>query len=149
MPRRASLKQMKDVMQVRDVQRLAAEMQVVRINAELRQLDAQRDESVNKIQMDHDRWVEVISGPSFGLDFADGWSRSILQGEAELGRIDVQIGQTEDERTRRSEAWQASQARADAAEAMAGRAHRRERRLAEEAELAEATDRFLQRGARP
>jgi hypothetical protein len=136
----------KEVMKVRKVQRLAAEMQVMRATANLRQLDASRDESVNRLQDEHDCWSQVVSGPSLGLHFAGAWSKVILRGQAELGQIDAQIDEAEDERARRSGEWRAAQARADAAKAMGDRVARHERRLREEVELANVADRFIQRG---
>jgi hypothetical protein len=149
MRRRANVKTIKEVMQVRAIQRLAAEMQVVRATEALRQLDASRDESVNRLQDEQERWSEVVSGPSLGLHFAGAWSEAILRGEAELGRLDLQIVDAEAERTLRSGEWRAAQARADAAKVMADRVHRHERRLREEAELGEMTDRFMRRAVTP
>lgn len=146
MNRRGKSKTIKKIFEVRKVQRLAAEMQVMQATAKLRQLDASREESVNRLRSDFDCWSQVVSGPSLGLHFAGAWSNVILRGEAELGGINAQIGKAEDERTRRGEEWRAAQARADAAKAMGDRALRHERRLREEAELADVADRFMQRG---
>lgn len=137
---------MKQIMQVRRVQRMAAEMQVMRANAEMQQLDAQRVESVEKLQDEQSRWSQVVSGPSLSLHEAGAWSKVILRGDAELIGIESQIRDAEEERVRRNGEWRATRARADAAKVMADRVYRRERRLREEAELGEAADRFIQRG---
>ena len=146
---RRNLKTVLAVMEVRGVQRRAAEMQVLKADAELRQLDDRRHRSVEKLKGEMEAWSRSVTGRSVGLEIAAAWSRTILQGEAELDRTDLQIDQAKAERTRLGHEWAAASARSDAARTMGERALRRARRQREEQDLSNFADQFAQRRRAP
>lgn len=146
---RRNLTTVADVMKVRQAQKRAAEMQVARADAQLRQLDAAREQSLDTLQDEVARWTTSVTGKSFGLDFAAAWSKAILQGEAELDRLGLQIDDATSERGRLGREWAAASARAEAAQTMGERLRRKARRQREERELGDFADRFAQRRRSP
>ena len=144
MPSR-NLKAVRAVMEIRGVQRRAAEIQVEKANPRLRQLDVQRDESVEKLEAEMEAWSKSVTGRSVGLEISAAWSRAILQGEAELGRTDLQIDEAKVERSRLTLAWAAASARSEAARSMGRTLLRKAARQLEEQQLAAFADLFAQR----
>lgn len=133
------------VMEIRGLQRKAAEMQVETANAHLRQLDARRRESVENLKLEMEAWSRNVTGLTVGLEISAAWSKVILQGEAELGQTDLRISEAKTDRDRLGQAWAAATARSDAATTMGRTLLRRARRQQEELELAAFADLFAQR----
>ena len=134
------------IVEVRRIQRLAAEMQVADAVAAIHQLEGSRGENLDRLWEQEASWSREVSGGRFNLHLASVWSSAISIGEATIRQLSSRIDDAEDNKKRRCEDLHVAIARADAAEDLAKAASRRLTRLRDEASLAEMADRAARRG---
>jgi hypothetical protein len=136
---------LREIVEVRAVQRQAAELKVAEANRALTELDARQTRQRQTLEADQRLWKAAMSAPSLPLSLARAWSAEILKGEAALGETGREMDQARSEKADRGRVWHMASARAEAAEDLAIRAETADRRRLEEARLNEVTDRFAHR----
>ena len=147
MARPRDIRTLNRILDVRLVQRMAAEMEVARADAALRDLEARRCESLGVLQEEQESWSGSVAGSPINLDMAACWSSAILEREAGLRSLDTQVAGAEDDKRRMNGAWRDSMAREDVAESLARSARRSARRRREESALGDLADRTARRGS--
>jgi len=145
---RPNLENLRLLVTLRELQKAEIELRVSKSSNNLRRLDHHRAECVDLIDGQVEAWAASISGSSVGLDFARAWSNAIRDGEAALGRIDLQIEEAAVAHTALSAGLAVAGAHAEAAAQLRDRAVRRERRRREEQAMADFGDRHLYRRLR-
>ena len=145
MARRLDVSVMDKVVEVRRVQRLAAEMRAGEAAASLREIDRRRAQGLEALQEDQERWLQCFAGASLDLGSAGAWSTAVLTAEAQLNRIHAERIDAEAERARRADAWRGAITRSDVAKDLARTARNQRRRQREEAALEAVADRFARR----
>jgi hypothetical protein len=136
---------LRKIVEVRFVQRRAAEIEVVRAAAHLARTRVHRDVSKENLNLDQRCWSQTVSEPSMSVHLALTWSAAILAGEATLRRMEEKVVSADAEKSRRGGDWCAAQARLQAAQDLANSASKKVRRLREETALNHLADRLLQR----
>lgn len=147
MARRDKTRMLRRIVEVRAVQRQAAEQKVAEANQALARLDARQAAQRNALADHHRQWQAALGAPSLSLPLMQAWSFEVLKGEADLLQTAGEIERARDEKADRSRAWHIASALADAADAVAGRAETLDRRRLDEARLNEVSDRFAHRVA--
>ena len=145
MTRRDKTRMLQKIVEVRAVQRQAAEQRVAEANRTLARLDARQAEQREVLHGDRAQWKAVLSAPSLSLSLVGAWSAEILKGEVALRETAQDIETARSDKAGRSQAWHMASARADAAEELAARAETADRHRLEETRLNEVTDRFAHR----
>ena len=147
MRRRRELATMRKIVEVRDLQRLAAEMRAARAAEALTALDEKRAEGERRLDTEQARWAEWVGRPSLDLQMTNALSSLVLAEQDGLQRLDGEIAEAQEVKTTAAEDWMQASARLETAEDLTKAAARRVRRWREEAALVEAHDRFAQRKA--
>jgi hypothetical protein len=144
MTHREDVARMRDIVEVRTLQRRAAEMQALQAQADLRQADQTRVTHLDHIETQQQGWAQSLDARRLDLNLMRAWSAAIGTAHAELRGLDVARDEAEAVRAHAGLAWNAAIARADVAEELALAARQRARRRRDEAALAEMADRLIQ-----
>lgn len=131
---------LRQVVVVRDLQRLASEGSAARAASMLSaRQDAQRESERVRTSAE-ENWRATLSAPSFPLDMALLWSSALLRREEELGRAARDVQGAAGELRRRAADWHAAVSRRDVAEDMARKAEKDRARKGDETALQDALD---------
>jgi len=148
MARRRDLKTLTALVEVRQVQQRSAEMAVARADAALRALRDEQSQTDAQLRDQQDRWSRSISGPVMSLPMANAWSAGILNGEATLRRVNLDIDEADRDRADKAAGWRRSLAQAELASDLARTATRRDQQWREETRIADLSDQFALKGVR-
>lgn len=129
------------VVEVRLLQRRAAEMKVARSNASLRAVKDTQDDVSHGVQGQQAAWEAALAAPRPDLTLLAAWSGAVARGETRLQALATEVSTAEQRKTERTAEWRAALAKAEAAETLGKAALRRASLQQEEAALAEAADR--------
>lgn len=149
MARRRDLKTLKDLVEVRQVQQRGAEMAVARTDAALNALCDEQALTLTRLGEQQDRWSRSISGPVMSLPIASAWSAQILDGEAALRGVNLDIENARRDRADKATAWRMASARTDLATDLETSARRQHQTRRDEARLADLSDQFARKSVRP
>jgi hypothetical protein len=141
MDRRDTTRRLREVAEVRELQRSAAESEAARAAAAESEARSGREAGSARLQREQEGWSALVEGRSFDPAMAGAWSSAIGQREDELDELDQALDAAANERERKATRWHAAEAQARAADAEARRSARDAARHREEAALAEAADR--------
>jgi hypothetical protein len=136
---------LRKIVEMRGVQRLAAEMGVARANAALAEVEVRREGWSRRLRDDQKSWSESLANRALSVEIVGAWAMAIHDGEAALRVIGGEITAAEQVRAERAETWGQALAREKAAEKIAATAMRKMLRRREETALGDAEDRFAQR----
>lgn len=142
---RDEVRRTREILEVRVLQRRAAEQQVEREAARCRSLDDARDESLSRLAALHESWSASITGATLGLTMAGAWSVALGREFDGLSQLDLDIAEAQDDRRSAAEAWRGAMAREEAADTLTRMTARRARRRAEEFVLGEVADSIARR----
>jgi hypothetical protein len=145
MTHRDKTRMLQKIVEVRAVQRQAAELKVAEANQALARLNARQAEQQEILRGDQGQWKAILSASSLSLSLVGAWSAEIQKGEVALRDTAREIDLAQAEKADRGRDWRMASARADAADELAARAETADRRRLEEARLNEVTDRFAHR----
>lgn len=138
-------RQLREIVEVRVVQRQAAELKVAEANQAIIRLTIREAEQRQALRRDQDQWKAALAAPSLSLPLLGAWSAEILKRQADFAETGRDIGVAQSEKADRSQAWHHASALADAAEQMSDRAETADRRRREETRLNDIADRFAHR----
>ena len=138
-----------EIATLRAAQQRAAALQVSIAAAELRDLEAQVDETTTQLEMAQTAWARALRREPLRLELVRTWSNRVLQREEELRSLGFHVDEAKAHLSRRSDAWKDAKAQQDCADAVYKAAIRRNRRWHEEFAVGLAADAFLHRQARP
>lgn len=139
----------KSVAQVRALQRLSAEAEVVRANIRLNDVERRRGEAAKALLACEDSWAASLSGAAVDLSITGFWSQAVDGAESDLSRVAGEVAAAEARQMEARQGWRSAIALSDAAEDFLKGAARRLRQRSEETALDEAADRILHRYVGP
>lgn len=144
---RARVNALRKIAQLRDLQRVAAEMEAARASARLHGLDADRDECLAVLGTDEKSWAAQLTGATINVGMALAWSDAVRNREGDIHRMNQEIWSAESDRSDRIAELQRAVAQADVAGQLASKARRDMARKHEEAVLNDLGDRMTWRSA--
>ena len=147
MPRHHPSKTLAQILDIRVVQRQAAQAQVVRAAERLDAAERERDAAGERLEIAEGRWRESLSGPSMALHLMGALSTEILVEAEGVVRADSDVAAAEKHKDQTRDHWRSALTSEDAAKALTRSARRAEIRRADEAALNDLADRFAHQGA--
>jgi hypothetical protein len=141
MARRNEHRLLTQVAAVRDIQRQAAQAQLMHASLALRESETARADGVTHLASQHAQWVSALSEPSMNLGGMTAWGQAVGDAVRDLDVLDHAVRDAQTLKTARAEALGQAQARAEAVEVLKKSARRRETRAREEVVLADLADR--------
>lgn len=143
--REQNIETLAKILEIREIHRFTAEMQVAGANAVLHDLNAQRGLSVERLTQQEFSWSNQISAASFSMPLAAAWAAAIANSEAVKARLETEIVGAELHRSQRTDQWRAAIARVDATLRLKRSATKHLIRIADEAALADMADRAAEK----
>jgi len=141
MARRNAHRLLSQIAEVRDIQRQAAEAELMSASLALRERQAAQADGAARLASQHEQWISALSEPSMNLGGMAVWGRAVGDAVRDLDALDREVGDAEALKTSRAAALGQAQARAEAMKVLEKAARRREARAREEAVLADLADR--------
>jgi len=140
MPHRDRSRRLKELVQVRDLQRLRAEGEAARAALEAKTRHAMLDESELARDASAERWRMAMSESAVMTELAALWSNDLKRRECDVGEA-VRAKETADaQRARRARDYDAALARRDAIKELARKAEKADARKQDDAALQDALD---------
>lgn len=141
MNRRWSAQVLTELADVRSLQEKQAEQARRRAQAVVTAARTERARRAAELRAAQDAWLASVSGATFSIASAAGWSRVVAERVQGLGEGDMTVRSAEADARVAAKTWAEAVARLEVADDMATAARRDVRRHEEEAELAEVADR--------
>jgi len=145
MRRKAHLKAMKKIVEIRRVQQLAARIEVAKASGVLSQREARRDSDAETSRKDLIDWARAMSSPLPSLQLVAAWSAQVNASQAELRHAEADVRDGQHVKHHRTANWQETLARADAAEDLLAAASARVRAVDVENALGDLADQISYR----
>jgi hypothetical protein len=133
------------IVEIRGLQRLAAENAVEHAAATLRTKQLATKVAEQECQRIEENWLAVLASRSFSLDLAGAWSAALLQQESTARQARSEVGQAEAELDQRRRKSREAMAHDDVARELARTVSRDWRRYHDENRITNMTERFVQR----
>ena len=134
-----------NIAQIRQVQQLAAQMDVERMTKQAQRLSDRREVRL-VAQYEKERgWNTALENKVFDPQLVAAWSVALNQGQEDLGKLDDEIARATQARALAAQNWNASLARFAVAKNLATKTLRRANRHDEEARLGALADQTAQR----
>src|SRR5262245_26301816 len=86
MRRKVEVARLRAIIEIRGLQRVAAEIEATRAAEALRKKDEQKDRAEHERQSSEERWLSAVQAPAISLDFLPMWSADLLR-ETENARL--------------------------------------------------------------
>jgi len=126
------LKQLRDILKIRDVQRQAAEHVAREREADFRAARMRRDQASSALRDLEAAWHMSIGKEGFDVTLLPAWNDALLAGQAELSAQDTDLTQADQMRHAALERWRCAVGHEDVAAAIWMRARQAEQRDADE-----------------
>ena len=143
MRRKDEVSRLRAITEIRELQRVAAEMETARAAAILREKNEAKTDAERERQSSEEHWLDAVQAPAIRLDLMPLWSARVMRQGESVQRSSADAEAASAELKRRAGNWHAAVARRDAADTLACEAAKDEQRRREEAALQESADRHI------
>lgn len=147
MPRHHPSKTLGQILDIRQIQRQAAEAKVVQAGQRLDAAERERDTADERLEVAEARWRDALSGPSMALHLMGALSAEVLAQAQGVVEAHNEVASAQDHKTQTRDQWRGALANEDAVKALTRAARSIEVRRADEAALGDLADRVAHQGA--